>query len=117
LTCTGSGKLLLAFSPPDLLDRVVKEVGFIRRTPHSITNRTVMLRELARIRTERYAVDDEEFALGARSIAAPIVHRDQVVGALSLSGRVSHTAAPTAAPAAISRELARIPSPHPPLSP
>ena len=116
-TCTGSGKLLLAFAPPDFLDRVIMERGFVRRTPHSISHRDVMLRELAQIRADRYAVDDEEFAVGVRSIAAPIVRLDQVVAALSLSGRVDRTAVQTAVPAvrataaAISRELARLPSP------
>jgi DNA-binding IclR family transcriptional regulator len=113
-TCTGSGKLLLACAPPQLLDRVLEERGFVRRTPHSIVDREVMLRALARIRAERYAVDDEEFALGARSIAAPVVHRGAVVAALSLSGRADRITVPAAAPAvraaaaAISRDLARL---------
>lgn len=116
LTCTGSGKLLLAFAPPGLLDRVLEERGFVRRTSRSIVDRETMLRALARIRTERYAVDDEEFALGTRSIAAPIVHRGAVVAALSVSGRVDRMTvrgagpAVRAAAAAISRELGRLPS-------
>src|SRR5687768_4853810 len=79
------------FAPPGLLDHVLEERGFVKRTPHSIIDRDTMLRELARIRAERYAVDDEEFALGTRSIAAPVVHRGEVVAALSLSGRVDRT--------------------------
>jgi DNA-binding IclR family transcriptional regulator len=114
LTCTGSGKLLLASAPPDLLDRVLAERGFVRRTPHSIVDRAVMRRALAAIRAQRYAVDDEEFALGTRSIAAPVVHRGEVVAALSLSGRADRITVPAAAPAvrataaAIGRELERL---------
>lgn len=114
LTCTGSGKLLLASAPPDLLERVRAERGFVRRTPHSITDPEVMRRALAATRAQRYAVDDEEFALGTRSIAAPVVHRGEIVAALSLSGRTDRITVPAAAPAvrataaAISRELTRL---------
>jgi DNA-binding IclR family transcriptional regulator len=112
-TCTGSGKLLLAFAPPEVVERVIAERGFVRRTRHSIGDRETLTRALAGIRAERFALDDEEFALGTRSIAAPVVHRGQVVAALTLSGPAGATAVPTAAPAvrataaAVSRELAR----------
>jgi DNA-binding IclR family transcriptional regulator len=114
LTCTGSGKVLLAFGPPPLVDDLIDR-GLVKRTPHSITDRTALLRALARVRQQRYAVDEQEFALGTRSIAAPVVHRGEVVAALSLSGRIDRTAVQTAGPAvraaaaAISRELARMP--------
>jgi DNA-binding IclR family transcriptional regulator len=113
LTCTGSGKLLLASAPPDLLDQVL-ERGFVRRTPHSIVDDEVLRRALATIRGQGYAVDDEEFALGTRSIAAPVVHRGEVVAALSLSGRADRITVPAAAlavratAAAVSRELTRL---------
>lgn len=114
LTCTGSGKLLLAFAPAALIDRIIDERGLVKRTSHSITDRKILLRALVKIRAERYAVDDEEFALGTRSIAAPITHQGEVVAALSLSGRVDRTVVRTAAgavraaAAAVSRELTRV---------
>jgi DNA-binding IclR family transcriptional regulator len=111
LTCTGSGKLLLAHAHPKLLDRVIAERGFARRTRNSIVDRTELLHALAKIRAEHYATDDEEFAIGTRSIAAPVVYRNHVVAALSLSGRADRinvqtaAAAVRASAAAISREL------------
>jgi DNA-binding IclR family transcriptional regulator len=117
LTCTGSGKLLLAFSTPEFVNRVIEERGFVERTPNSIRDVAKLRRALARIRTERYAVDDEEFAVGTRSIAAPVVHGGMVVAALTVSGRASRTHVPAVAPAiraaaaAISRQLAHVPSP------
>jgi DNA-binding IclR family transcriptional regulator len=116
LTCTGSGKLLLVFAPASLLDQIIDERGLVNRTSHSITDRSMLLRVLAKIRAERFAVDDEEFAIGTRSIAAPVIHRGEVIAALTLSGRVERTVAQAAAPAvraaaaAISRELGRVPS-------
>jgi IclR family transcriptional regulator, acetate operon repressor len=116
LTCTGSGKLLLAFASPGLLEEAVRERGLARRTPNSITDKAALRRELAAIRARHFAVDDEEFAAGTRSIAAGVTYRDRVVAALSLSGTTRHITAPAAAPvvraaaSAISRELARIPA-------
>lgn len=117
LTCTGSGKLLLAFAPPDLLEAAMREPCLVRRTPNSHADEAALRRELAAIRAQHFAVDDEEFVLGTRSIAAGVLYRDRVVAALSLSGTTDHITVPTAAPvvraaaSAISRELARIPVP------
>jgi DNA-binding IclR family transcriptional regulator len=112
LTCTGSGKLLLAFAPVELSNEVLRGPALPRRTPNSLTDEASLRRELAAIRRQRFAVDDEEFALGTRSVAAGIVHQSQVVAALSLSGTTDHLTAATTAPAvrataaAISRALA-----------
>lgn len=112
LTCTGSGKLLLAFAPRDLLNEVLGAPGLVRRTPNSLTDEAALRRELAAIRKQHFAVDDEEFALGTRSVAAGIRHQGQVVAALSLSGTTDRITAATTAPAvrataaAIGRALA-----------
>ncbi|MEQ7125693.1 IclR family transcriptional regulator [Actinopolymorpha sp. B11F2] len=112
LTCTGSGKLLLAFAVPDLLEKVMCEHGLVSRTRNSLTGEAALRRELATIRKQLFAVDNEEFAIGTRSVAAGITHRQQVVAALSLSGSTDHISTPTIAPAvraaasAISRKLA-----------
>ncbi|GAB3410500.1 IclR family transcriptional regulator [Flindersiella endophytica] len=96
-TCTGSGKLLLAYAPPALLTDVLRHP--VRRTPNSLTDEASLRRELAAIRKQRFAVDDEEFALGTRSVAAGILHKGKVVAALSLSGTTDHLTAATTAPA------------------
>lgn len=99
LTCTASGKLLLAHAAPGLLQKVIRERSLISRTPNSLTSEAALRRELATIRKQHFAVDDEEFDLGTRSVAAGIKHRDQIVAALTLSGSTTHISPPAIGPA------------------
>ncbi|HMA51605.1 MAG TPA: IclR family transcriptional regulator [Magnetospirillaceae bacterium] len=69
--CTAEGKALLAFQPQPLIERVI-EAGLDRRTAKTITDPAALREELASIRANGYATDDEEYELGMRSISAPI---------------------------------------------
>lgn len=81
--CTAEGKALIAFQPPAELGRIVA-LGLERRTPRTITTAAALGEELARIRSRGYAIDDEEYELGVRSIAAPI--RDDSGNAVAAVG-------------------------------
>lgn len=69
--CTAEGKVLIAFQPPNVIDRIVA-VAHERRTPRTLTDSVALRQELAKVRTRGYAIDDEEYELGVRSIAAPV---------------------------------------------
>lgn len=86
LYCTGTGKLLLAHKPHAVLESVLN--GPLKRfTPKTIVSRAVLEAELATIRKNGFAVDDEEMEEGVRCLAVPIFdRRRQCVGALSISG-------------------------------
>ncbi|RAY16110.1 IclR family transcriptional regulator [Actinomadura craniellae] len=86
LHATGVGKVLLAFGPPELTDRVIA-AGLHRHTPHTITDPVRLRAELARIRDSGVAGTDEEMSLGSRSVAVPVRSRGRVVAALSLVTR------------------------------
>ena len=81
--CTAEGKALIAFQPQAELARIIAQ-GLERRTPRTITTATALGEELARIRSRGYAIDDEEYELGVRSIAAPI--RDDSGNAVAAVG-------------------------------
>lgn len=84
---TGTGKCLLAFLPPDHLDRVLEGWELRRRTPHTIANHAELRRDLRRIRRLGYAVAQNESEMGVLSVAAPI--RDtagRVIAAISVAG-------------------------------
>ncbi len=83
---SGIGKALLAYLPPDRIDRLLRD-GLATFTPHTITTRERLLPELAAIRAQGWAMDDEERTPGMRCIAAPIFneHREAVAG-VSISG-------------------------------
>jgi IclR family transcriptional regulator, acetate operon repressor len=111
LNCTGSGKVLLAFAPREVLQRLIAERGLTARTSRSITDSAVLEEELSLIRDRRYAIDNEEFARGIRSVAAPITHKREVIAAISIGGDARRLSTSAAAPvlqataAAINRSL------------
>lgn len=84
---TGLGKALLAASTEDELEMVIATRGLPRRTDRTITTPDRLRDELARVRSQGYAIDDEESVPGLTCIAAPISSdRGVVIGAVSISG-------------------------------
>lgn len=74
--CTSMGRVLLAFSNETDLEAYLERVPLARQTPHTITEVAILRRELQRIRTNGYAIVDQELELGLRSIAVPVRHPD-----------------------------------------
>jgi IclR family acetate operon transcriptional repressor len=84
--CTGVGKALLAFGPPDLLAAVV-EAGLTRRTPRTVIAPGLLRAELERIRRTGIAEEHEEPAPGVACVAAPVLDpQGQALAALSITG-------------------------------
>lgn len=82
---TGTGKILLAALDPAELARRLEGRRLERVTERTIRNRAALLTELARVRAQGFALDNEECSLGMRCVAAPIrEHRGVVVAALSV---------------------------------
>jgi DNA-binding IclR family transcriptional regulator len=81
-----SGKVLLAALRRSRLSSYLLAGPFIAVTRKTITNPQQLADELARIRIEGYAIDDEEFMEGMRGIAVPL-HDEagEVIAALSFS--------------------------------
>lgn len=81
-----AGKLHLAFQPEPLIQQVIAR-GLPRHTARTVTNKSRLLRDLARIRHDGYAFTVGEFDDGVAAISAPIVDsRQEVVAALSIGG-------------------------------
>ncbi|MCD6059367.1 MAG: Transcriptional regulator IclR [Thermomicrobiales bacterium] len=72
LHSTASGKLLLAYQPPEQAAALLAEVDRPQFTPHTITDLDELLRELAVIRSQGYALDREEDYIGVQCVAAPV---------------------------------------------
>jgi len=80
------GKAILAFSPEGVAGALVRSRGLPRLTPRTITDQEAFDAELRKIRASRFALNDEEEAIGIRCIAAPIWdHRGLPVAALSVA--------------------------------
>lgn len=85
--CTSVGKALVAWLPESEVKALIKERGMHKRTPKTIVVWSRYLQELARVREQGYAVDDEENNNGVRCIAAPIFDSPgHVVASIGVSG-------------------------------
>jgi DNA-binding IclR family transcriptional regulator len=83
--CTASGKSLLAALPPAAAATLYADGRFDAMTAHSIGSMADLSRELERTRKRRYAVDDEETAVGMICFGAAVLGVAGPVGALSVS--------------------------------
>lgn len=87
LHATSSGKILLAYMPAQERAALLAEAGLRRETPHTLTSRTKLEKNLAEARERGYACTVEELEVGLHAMAAPIRDRDgEVTAALSASG-------------------------------
>lgn len=85
LHSTGLGKAILANLPSERVNDVIDMHGLEAKTENTITDREELERELAEVRDNGYAIDDEENNAGLRCVAAPIVD-GWFVGAVSVVG-------------------------------
>lgn len=72
LHATAQGKLFLSFRPDAEVVRLLERVGMTQFTPHTITDPERFLAELRDIRRLGYAVEDGEYKVGLRTVAAPV---------------------------------------------
>lgn len=87
LHCTGVGKIILAYGPPEARDHILSKQTYIRHTRNTITSPRMMQRELTKVRKLGYAIDDEEEELAVRCVAVPVMHpTGRFAAALSVTG-------------------------------
>ncbi len=87
LYCGASGKLLLAFMPERIVDKVIETTRLVPLTPSTITDPADLRRELEMVRRDGYAVSFEETSPLGAGVAAPV--RDaqgQVIACVTVYG-------------------------------
>ncbi len=81
------GKAMLATFPPEEVATSVAIRGMHRYTPHSIQRMSALKVELEAVRANGYAVDNEEYQVGLRCIAAAVYNsHSEPLCAVSVSG-------------------------------
>jgi IclR family pca regulon transcriptional regulator len=91
---TSMGRVLLAALSEEDLEKYLARVEFERLTSRTVTGADALRAELAKVRTQGWALVDQELEDGLRSIAAPIHNRaGRVVAAVNLSTHASRTSA------------------------
>jgi IclR family transcriptional regulator, pca regulon regulatory protein len=74
---TSMGRVLLAFGRDNLDDRLAR-IDYPALTPYTIRDADALRAEIARVRSQGFAIVDQELELGLRSIAVPIMAADEV---------------------------------------
>jgi DNA-binding IclR family transcriptional regulator len=83
--CTALGKALLAWEPEDSLERFLGR-RLKAYTPRTLTDQAALRADLGEVRVRGYALDDDEFEVGLRCIAAPVRdHTGRVVASLGIA--------------------------------
>ncbi|HEX3756485.1 MAG TPA: IclR family transcriptional regulator [Rhizomicrobium sp.] len=82
--CSALGKVLLAALSPEALESFLQTGAFVAMTPRTITDPVLLRAEIEKVRSDGYALEDEEALAGVRSIAVPICDSDgRTVAAIS----------------------------------
>jgi IclR family transcriptional regulator, pca regulon regulatory protein len=85
--CTSMGRILLAYLPAEQLEQYLAKVNLIPHTNRTITSVEKLRLALRNIRRNGYAICDQEYEVGLRSIAVPVYSSSgRVVATLNLSG-------------------------------
>lgn len=83
--CTSMGRVMLAALPQASAAALLGPGPLSARTAFTLTSPALILDELARIKVQGYALNDQEVELGLRSLAVPVVNaRRQVVAGLNV---------------------------------
>lgn len=90
LHATALGKALAAYLAPEQERVLLDGLPFQSLTPKTVMNLLQFRRELDYVRSQGYAVDDEEAVTGARCVAAAVLGANgRSVAAISVSGPVT----------------------------
>jgi DNA-binding IclR family transcriptional regulator len=87
--CSSTGKVLLAFNPSLIKPTIAK--GLLQRADNTITCVEKLKEEMKTIKTNGYAISNNENEMGLYGIAAPIKsYTGQTIAALNMVGPVSY---------------------------
>ena len=85
--CTSMGRVLLAYLPPDQLEQYLARVDLVPHTSRTVPSIERLRLLLRGVRRNGYALCDQEFEVGLRSLAVPVhTASGRVVATLNLSG-------------------------------
>lgn len=89
LHCSSTGKVFLAFSIPEPVT-FCKTLNLVEHTSNTNTTISAVLADIEETRRQGYAMDEEEYVLGARCIAAPILNAfGKTIAAIGITASTS----------------------------
>jgi DNA-binding IclR family transcriptional regulator len=79
-------KVLLAFMPEEQREHVIDEMKLPAFTPNTINNKIILRKTLAAIRKQGFAVDEQDFEIGAYAFGAPVFdHEGSIIAGISIT--------------------------------
>jgi IclR family pca regulon transcriptional regulator len=85
--CTSMGRVLLAYLPTDQIEQYLARAVLTPHTTRTITSVEKLLLALRNVRRTGYALVDQEYEVGLRSLAVPVYSSTgRVVATINLSG-------------------------------
>lgn len=85
--CSSLGKVLLSSLPGDDLDYLLQSIRLEVYTKNTIDSPDALKTHLRQVRQQGWGMDNEEYIVGQRCVAAPIYdYRGEVIAAISASG-------------------------------
>lgn len=89
---TSMGRMLLAGLPRAQLQQLLAECPRVAYTRHTLVEDADLLRAIAQVREQGWALINQELEEGLISVAAPLINaQGQTVGAINVSGQVNRT--------------------------
>jgi DNA-binding IclR family transcriptional regulator len=89
LHARASGKLLLAYAPSEVRERLIAQMTLEPVTPRTIVTKAALRKELDKVVKAGVAFDVEEFQAGVACIAVPLRVAGSVVAALTISSPIA----------------------------
>lgn len=86
LHTAASGKVLLAYSPQEVVDNYLATSDFRQYTEFTITDKGIYREELENVQKNGYAVDNCEYEHDQVCYAAPVMNNSGAIAAISISG-------------------------------
>ncbi len=88
--CSSMGKCMMACLSGDELDEILYHLKFEKYTPNTISTAKELKQHLKKVRSQGYAMDDQEYMSGHRCIGAPVFdYRGDAIASISASGPIS----------------------------
>jgi IclR family pca regulon transcriptional regulator len=85
--CTSMGRVLLAYLPTEQLEQYLVKANLIPHTTRTVTSVEKLRLALRNVRRNGYALVDQEYEVGLRSLAVPVYTASgRVVATVNLSG-------------------------------
>ncbi|MDR0533126.1 MAG: IclR family transcriptional regulator [Verrucomicrobiales bacterium] len=87
LHASSTGKVFLAFMDEEERETLLKSLALDQRTKNTITTVAALREECEKVRKQGYGIDDEEYFIGIRCLAAPVRNMyGKVIASIGITG-------------------------------